>query len=40
MEINPDKSKAVSFTKARAEDLYYFWGDQKISELSCKYLGI
>jgi hypothetical protein len=42
MKINPRKSKAVSFTKARVKDsLNYFWGDQKIPEASrCKYLGI
>jgi hypothetical protein len=42
MKINPNKSKAVSFTKARVkEPLKYSLGDQKIPEVSCcKYLGI
>jgi len=42
MKINPGKSKAVRFTKARVKDpLNYFWGDQKLLEASrCKYLGI
>ena len=41
-KINPGKSKAVSFTKARVKDsLNYFWGDQKIPGASRrKYLGI
>jgi len=42
MKINPDKSKAVSFTKARfKERLRYYFGEQLIPEASsCKYLGI
>jgi hypothetical protein len=42
MKINPNKSKALSFTRARVKDpLYYSLGDQKIPEASsCKYLGI
>ena len=42
MEINPNKSKALSFTRAWVKDpLNYSLGDQKISEASCcKYLGI
>jgi hypothetical protein len=40
-KINPGKSKAVSFTRARVKDpVHYFVGDQKIPEGSCKYLGI
>jgi hypothetical protein len=38
MKINPDKSKAVSFTRARVRD---YFGDQLIPETnSFKYLGI
>jgi len=42
MKINPNKSKALSFTRARVKDpLNYSLGDQKIPEASCcKYLGI
>jgi len=42
MEINPNKSKALSFTRARVEEpLNYSLGDQKIPGASCcKYLGI
>jgi hypothetical protein len=42
MKINPDKSKAVSFTRARVKDLLNnVFGDQRIPEASnCKYLGI
>ena len=42
MKINPNKSKAVSFTRARVKDLLnYSLEDQKIPEASCcKYLGI
>jgi hypothetical protein len=42
MKINPGKSKAVSFTKARLkEGIRYYFGDQLISEAnSFKYLGI
>jgi len=42
MKINPNESKALSFTRARVKDpLNYSLGDQKISEASCcKYLGI
>jgi hypothetical protein len=42
MNINPNKSKALSFTRARVKDLiYYSLGDQKIPEAGCcKYLGI
>ena len=42
MKINPGKSKAVSFTRARAKDpLNYFRGNQRIPKASsCKYLGI
>jgi len=42
MKINPDKSKAVSFTRDRVKDpLNYVSGDQRIPEESnCKYLGI
>ena len=42
MKINPNKIKALSFTKARVKDpLSYSLGDQKIPEASCcKYLGI
>ena len=42
MKINPNKSKAVSFTRAQVkEPLKYSLGNQKIPEASCyKYLGI
>jgi hypothetical protein len=42
MKINPGKSKAVSFTRARVkEQLKYSLGDQRVPEASsCKYLGI
>jgi len=42
MKINPGKSKAVSFTRARVKNpLNYVFGDQRIPEASsCKYLGI
>ena len=42
MRINPSKSKAVSFTKARVKErLKYYCGDQQIpEESSFKYLGI
>ena len=44
MEIYPNKSKAISFTRARVKDpLNYSLGDQKIPETSCynySYLGI
>ena len=42
MKINPNKSKALSFTRAQVKDpLNYFLRDQKIPEASCrKYLGI
>ena len=42
MKINPNKSKALSFTIARVKDpLNYPLGDQNIPEDSCcKYLGI
>ena len=42
MKINPDKSKAVSFTKARVKErTRYYFGEQLISEASSfKYLGI
>jgi hypothetical protein len=42
MKINPNKSKALSFTRARVKDpLNYSLGDQKIPEPSfCKYLRI
>jgi len=42
MRINPSKSKAVRFTRARAKDLLnYSLMDALISEASsCKYLGI
>jgi hypothetical protein len=42
MKINPGKSKAIRFTRARVKYLlnYSIW-DQKIPEASsCKYLGI
>ena len=42
MKINPSKSKAIRFTRARVKNpLGYSLGDQKIPEASnCKYLGI
>jgi len=42
MKINSNKSKALSFTRARVKDpLNYSLGNQKIPEASCcKYLGI
>jgi len=44
MKINLNKSKALSFTRARVkEPLNYSLGDQKIPEASCckyEYLGI
>jgi hypothetical protein len=42
MKINLNKSKALSFTRARVkEPLNYSFGDQKVPEASCcKYLGI
>jgi len=42
MKINPNKSKALSFTRARVKDpLNYFLGDQTIPEFCCcKYLVI
>ena len=42
MKINPNKSKALSFTRAWVKELLnYSLGDQKIPEASCcKYLGI
>jgi len=42
MIINPSKSKAIRFTRARVKNpLGYSLGDQKIPEASsCKYLGI
>jgi len=42
MKINPGKSKAVIFAKARVKNpLGYSLGDQEIPEASsCKYLGI
>jgi hypothetical protein len=41
MKINPGKSKAVRFVRARVKDLNYIFGDQRISEASsCKCLGI
>lgn len=42
MKINPNKSKAISFTRARVRDpLNYSLGDENIPEASfCKYLGI
>jgi len=42
VKINPVKSKALRFTRARVKNpLGYSLGDQKISEASsCKYLGI
>jgi len=42
MKINPAKSKAIRFTRARGKNpLGYSLGAQKIKEASnCKYLGI
>jgi hypothetical protein len=42
MKINPNKSKSISFTKARVRDrIEYFFGNQLIPETnSIKYLGI
>jgi hypothetical protein len=42
MKINPNKSKALSFKRARVKNpLNNSLGDQKIPETSCcKYLGI
>jgi hypothetical protein len=42
MKINPGKSKAIRFTRARVKNpLNYSLGDEKIPEASsCKYLGI
>ena len=42
MKINPGKSNAIRFTRARVKNpLDYSLGDPKIPELSsCKYLGI
>jgi hypothetical protein len=42
MKINPSKSKAIRFTKARVKDpLNYSLMDTLIPEVrSCKYLGI
>jgi len=42
MKINPSKSKAICFTRARVKDpLNYSLMDALISEASnCKYLGI
>ena len=42
MKINPDKSEAVSFTKARVKErTRYYFGEQLIPEASSfKYLGI
>jgi len=42
MKINPGKSKAIRFTKARVKDpLGYSLGDENIPEASgCKYLGM
>ena len=42
MKINPDKNKAVSFTKVRVKELIrYYFGEQLIPEVSgFKYLGI
>jgi len=42
MKINPGKSKALSFTKARVkEQMRYYFRDQLIPKASsCKYLGI
>jgi hypothetical protein len=42
MEMNPNESKAASFTRTRVKDpLNYSLEDQKLPEDSfCKYLGI
>ena len=42
MKTNPNKSKALSFTRIRVKDpLNYSLGEQKITEASCcKNLGI
>ena len=42
MEMNPGRSKAVSFTRTRVKDLLNcVFGNQRIPEASsCKYLGI
>jgi len=42
MKINPNKSKALSFTRAQVTDtLNFSLGDHKIPETSrCTYLGI
>jgi len=42
MRINPNKSKAVSFTNARLKErMRYYFGDQLIAEESSfKYLGL
>jgi len=42
METDPNKSKDLSFTRARVKDpLNYSLGDQTIPQASCcKYLGI
>jgi len=42
MKINPYKSKAVSFTKAKVKErIRYYFGEQLIPEASSfKYLGI
>ena len=42
MKINPSKSKAIRFTRARVKNpLGYSLGDQKIPERNnCKYFGI
>jgi len=42
VKINPNKSKALSFTRARVKDtLNYSLGDRRIPAASCcKYLGI
>ena len=42
MKINPDKSKAVNFTKAKVKERKrYYFGEQLIPEASSfKYLGI
>ena len=35
LKINPGKSKAVSFTKARVKErIRYYFGDQLIAEIS------
>jgi hypothetical protein len=42
MKINPNKSKAINFTRERLKDpLNYSLRDQNIPEINvCKYLGI